>query len=182
MTTHLTLLSATACLLLTSGCASQTAATGGKGGAELTIKAIPWAKCTVNGEAVGTTPKTLSLPAGTHTITCSKMNDSRTKSVTVAAAETATVQFTFATTAPPPPRKTRAIPPERRLKGLGTVVIKAVPWAKCDVGSLKDQTTPARVGLPPGEVAVTCRRQGDVQTKKTQVRAGETVELVFEMK
>lgn len=49
----------------------------------VTINAKPWAQIVVDGKPVGTTPKTMTLPAGRHVIKLTRGSQSETKTVTV---------------------------------------------------------------------------------------------------
>jgi len=68
--------------------------TGG-GSGTVTINAKPWAQIAVDGRPVGTTPKTITLPAGRHTITLTKGSQKTTKSVTVRGGKKSTVTHDF---------------------------------------------------------------------------------------
>ncbi|TNF32781.1 MAG: PEGA domain-containing protein [Deltaproteobacteria bacterium] len=66
---------------------------GGTG--TVTINAKPWAQITVDGKPVGTTPKTVTLSAGKHTIVLTKGSQKQTKSVTVKGGGKTTVTHDF---------------------------------------------------------------------------------------
>lgn len=61
----------------------------------LVATAQPWAKLSINGRPYGTTPMTISLPAGTHTVTMTKGSRVVTKSVSLLPGERAWVESDF---------------------------------------------------------------------------------------
>ncbi|MCA9515545.1 MAG: serine/threonine protein kinase, partial [Myxococcales bacterium] len=68
-------------------------APGGKGTAQINAK--PWAQVTVDGKPYGTTPRSIELPAGKHTIKLCKSADCTTKVVTISSGKTSTVTHDF---------------------------------------------------------------------------------------
>ena len=66
---------------------------GGEG--SLVVNARPWAKITVNGKPYGTTPKTIKVNAGKHTVKLTKGGQTETKSVRITAGKTKRVSHDF---------------------------------------------------------------------------------------
>ena len=65
------------------------------GSGSVSINAKPWAQVHVDGKPVGTTPKTITLSAGKHTIKLTKGSQTETRTVTVKANGTVSVTHDF---------------------------------------------------------------------------------------
>jgi tRNA A-37 threonylcarbamoyl transferase component Bud32 len=66
-----------------------------QGPGQLVVLCRPWCSIAVDGRPVGQSPRTLSLPAGSHRVTCTKGADSRAHSVRVQEGQSARVSCDF---------------------------------------------------------------------------------------
>lgn len=135
----------------------------GEGG--LNVNAVPWAKIYINGNAYGTTPKTIdNLKPGTYKVKLENPGfPSWETSVRISKNEVAKISHKFG--------------------GFGKVTINASPWGNVYIdGSLKGQTPLTLEKVPAGRHKIKIEREGFVEASKTvEINEGATEQVSFSL-
>ena len=166
----LLLLAAAVGPLLTTTAVSRRAAPPADVEAKVTFKARPWASVTVDGKLVGTTPRTVSLSPGQHTAVFKrgKLQVDRTFEVLPGTAQTVMVDMNGPSTQPK--------------QGLVRAMFNARPWAKVILDGKPVGSTPLITHLAPGQHTVTFTRGDKSATRTIEVRAGEPVKVMVDLR
>ncbi len=143
--------------------------------AEVLFKARPWAKVTVDGRSVGTTPARVKLGAGVHKAVFARSKQRVERTFTVVAGQPMTVMAEMGALRVPP-HKPRVAP-----HGKTQATFKARPWAKVSVDGKVVGTTPLRVDLSPGRHEVTFQRGQLRLTRLVNAKLGEPLEVFVTM-